>query len=55
VRFINGLAVYLTGDTGLFGDMETIAHRFYRPSLVVINMGDIVALGPDEAAFAVKN
>ena len=52
--FSNGLSVYLTGDTGLFSDMEIIA-RFYRPRLVVINIGDVGTLGPTEAAFAIQN
>jgi L-ascorbate metabolism protein UlaG (beta-lactamase superfamily) len=55
VRFTNGLTVYLTGDTGLFGDMDTIIRRFYQPNLVVVNMSDVVTLGPEEAAFAVKD
>lgn len=54
LKFTNGLTVYLTGDTGLFGDMETIIRRFYQPSLVVVNMSDVVTLGPEEAAFAAK-
>lgn len=54
VQFSNGLTAYLTADTGLFGDMDTIVRRFYQPNLVVINMGDVFSLGPDEAAFAVS-
>jgi len=54
VKFTNGLTVYLTGDTGLFGDMETIVRRFYQSNLAVMNMSDTVTLGPDEAAFAAK-
>ncbi len=54
VKFTNGLTVYLTGDTGVFGDMDTIIRRFYQPNLVVANMSDMVTLGPDEGAFAVK-
>jgi len=54
IKFTNGLTVYLTADTGLAGDMDTIVRQFYRPNLVVINMGDIFSLGPDEAAFAIN-
>jgi hypothetical protein len=54
IKFSNGLIVYLTADTGLTGDMDTIVRQFYRPNLVVINMGDIFSLGPDEAAFAIN-
>lgn len=55
ITFTNGLTAYLTGDSGLFGDMETIIRRYYRPKLVVMNMGDIFTLGPDEAAFAISH
>jgi hypothetical protein len=54
ITFTNGLAVYLTGDTGLFGDMETIVSRYYHPNLVVLNMSDTVTLGPNEAAYMMK-
>ena len=50
----NGLVVYLSGDTGMFGDMSTIIRGYYRPTLVVLNMSDTVTLGPQEAAFAVR-
>jgi L-ascorbate metabolism protein UlaG (beta-lactamase superfamily) len=55
IQFTNGLSVYLTGDTGMFGDMSTIIERFYRPSLVVLNMSDQVTLGPVEAAFVIQS
>lgn len=55
VRFTNGLSVYMTSDTGLFGDMKTIIRDYYHPQVAVINMGDVTNLGPDEGAFAVKN
>jgi L-ascorbate metabolism protein UlaG (beta-lactamase superfamily) len=54
VTFTNGLSAYLTGDTGMFGDMETIIRRYYRPKLVVYNIGDIFTTGPDEAAFTIR-
>jgi Beta-lactamase superfamily domain len=54
VQFTNGLRVYLTADTGLAADMDLIVRRFYQPSLVVINVGDVFSLGPEEAVFAVK-
>ena len=52
VKFTNGLAVYLTGDTGLTAEMETIIREFYRPSLMIINIGDLFTTGPEAAAFA---
>lgn len=54
IQFTNGLTAYLTGDTGMFGDMSTIIERFYHPSLLVLNMSDQVTLGPTEAAFVVS-
>jgi L-ascorbate metabolism protein UlaG (beta-lactamase superfamily) len=54
LQFSNGLTAYLTGDTGLFTDMEVLA-KFYRPGLVVINIGDVGSLGPAEAAFALQH
>jgi L-ascorbate metabolism protein UlaG (beta-lactamase superfamily) len=55
LQFTNGLTAYLSGDTGFFSDMTTIVRGYYRANLVVINIGDIFTLGPDEAAFAVKS
>ena len=55
ITFTNGLVAYLTGDTGLFGDMETIISRYYHPNLVVLNMSDTVTLGPNEAIYMMKS
>ena len=55
ITFTNDLVAYLTGDTGLFGDMESIIARYYRPTLVVPNMSDTVTLGPNEATFMIKS
>jgi L-ascorbate metabolism protein UlaG (beta-lactamase superfamily) len=54
LTFTNGLVAYLTGDTGMFGDMQTIIGQFYKPSLVVLNMSDTATLGPTEAAFVIR-
>jgi L-ascorbate metabolism protein UlaG (beta-lactamase superfamily) len=54
LTFTNGLVAYLTGDTGMFGDMQTVISQFYKPTLLVINMSDTATLGPSEAAFVVK-
>src|SRR5262245_30813098 len=55
ISFTNGLTAYLTGDSGMFGDMETIIARFYRANLMVINMSDQVTFGPREAAFVTRD
>ncbi len=56
LTFSNGLVVYLTADTGQFGDMGTIAGKdgFYGANLAVVNMGGKFSMGPEEAAWAVK-
>jgi L-ascorbate metabolism protein UlaG (beta-lactamase superfamily) len=54
ITFTNGLVAYLTGDTGMFGDMDVIISRYYHPTLVVLNMSDAVTLGPNEAAYMIK-
>ena len=54
LQFTNGLSVYLSGDTGLFGDMKAIVRKYYKASLAVVNIGDVATMGPDEAAFAVQ-
>lgn len=38
-RFTNGLVVYLTSDTAVFGDMKLVVHDFYKPGLAVLNLG----------------
>ena len=55
ITFTNGLVAYLTGDTGMFGDMETIISRYYHPTLVVLNMSDTATLGPNEASYMMKS
>jgi L-ascorbate metabolism protein UlaG (beta-lactamase superfamily) len=55
LTFSNGLTVYLTGDTGIFGDMSTIVRKYYHAKLMVVNLSDVATMGPDEAAFATTN
>ena len=59
LRFTNGLTVYLTSDTGVFGDMSTIIAKFYSPNLMVINIGPggngPTAIGPDDAVKVVQH
>lgn len=54
ITFTNGLAVYLSADTGHTSDMATIINGYYGAELAVVNMGDIFSMGPREAAFAVN-
>jgi len=53
VTFTNGLKVYLSGDTALMGDMQTIISGFHKVNLAVMNMGAF-AMQSEEAAFAVN-
>jgi L-ascorbate metabolism protein UlaG (beta-lactamase superfamily) len=53
IRFTNGLVAYLTGDTGIHADMQTIAHDFYKANLIELNYGPN-ALNPEGAAYAVN-
>lgn len=59
LRFSNGLTAYLTGDTGLFGDMSQLIAKFYNPGLMVINIGPggngPTALGAEDAAMVVQH
>jgi L-ascorbate metabolism protein UlaG (beta-lactamase superfamily) len=59
VRFTNGLTAYLTGDTGVFGDMSQVIAKFYAPGLMVINIGPggngPTALGTDDAIKVVQH
>jgi L-ascorbate metabolism protein UlaG (beta-lactamase superfamily) len=54
IVFSNGLTVYLSGDTGQTADMSAVVRDEYRAELAVINIGDVLTTGPEEAAFAVN-
>lgn len=53
LKFTNGLRVYLSGDTGVHGEMQMIVRAFHRPNLVLMNLG-LSATMPEAAAFAVN-
>jgi L-ascorbate metabolism protein UlaG (beta-lactamase superfamily) len=53
VRFTNGLVLYLTGDTGIHSDMQTVARDYYKANLVELNFGPN-AINPEGAAYAVN-
>jgi L-ascorbate metabolism protein UlaG (beta-lactamase superfamily) len=52
--FSNGLAVYLSGDTGITAEQESVVHEYYEAKLAVMNIGDTYTTGPKEAAFVVN-
>lgn len=54
LTFSNGLSVYLSGDTGITAEQDSVVRRHYGAKLVVINIGDVFTTGPKEAAFVVN-
>ena len=54
LRFSNGLAVYLSGDTGVTAEQDTVVRQLYNAKLVVMNIGDTFTTGPEEAAWVVN-
>ena len=55
LTFSNGLVVYLSGDTGITAEQETVVRQHYNARLMVINIGDNYTTGPAEAAWVVNN
>ena len=55
LRFSNGLAVYLSGDTGVTADQERVVRDLYRAQLAVMNIGDAFTTGPAEAAYVIND
>ena len=53
VELENGLKVYFSGDTAVFGDMQLIG-RIYAPDVAVLPIGDRFTMGPKEAAVALE-
>ncbi len=54
LTFSNGLSVYLSGDTGITAEQETVVRRHYGVGLAVLNIGDTFTTGPKEAAWVVN-
>ena len=54
LTFSNGLVVYLSGDTGITAEQDSVVRQHYQAKLVVMNIGDIFTTGPKEAAFVVN-
>jgi L-ascorbate metabolism protein UlaG (beta-lactamase superfamily) len=53
LRFDDGRAVYFSGDTNVFSDMQLIAD-LYQPELCFLPIGDFYTMGPREAALACR-
>ena len=51
ITFEDGLTVYYSGDTSIFGDMRLIG-EMYRPMIAFLPIGDLYTMGPAQAAKA---
>jgi len=54
LRFSNGLVVYLSGDTGITAEQQSVVRDHYGARLAVINIGDTFTTGPREAAHVIN-
>jgi L-ascorbate metabolism protein UlaG (beta-lactamase superfamily) len=54
LRFSNELVVYLSGDTGITAEQETVVQRHFGANLAVMNIGGIFSTGPAEAAWVIN-
>jgi len=55
LTFSNGLVVYLSGDTGITAEQQTVVRDHYKAKLVVMNIGDTFTTGPQEAAWVIND
>jgi len=53
IKFTNGLTAYLTGDTGMHAEMQTVERDFYKVNLMEFNYGSNT-LTPEAAAYVVN-
>jgi len=55
LTFSNGLVAYLSGDTGVTSEQDTVVRGHYKAKLAVINIGDTFTTGPKEAAYVIND
>ena len=55
LTFTNGLVVYLSGDTGVTAEQDTVVRGHYGAELAVMNIGDTFTTGPTEAAYVIND
>lgn len=55
LKFSNGLVVYLSGDTGITAEQDSVVRQYYHAVLVVMNIGDTYTTGPRQAGFVVND
>jgi L-ascorbate metabolism protein UlaG (beta-lactamase superfamily) len=51
ITFEDGLTIYYSGDTSIFGDMRLIG-EMYKPQIAFLCIGDLYTMGPEQAAKA---
>jgi L-ascorbate metabolism protein UlaG (beta-lactamase superfamily) len=54
LTFSNGLVLYLSGDTGITAEQDSVVRQHYQAKLVVMNIGDTYTTGPKEAAYVIN-
>ena len=55
LRFSNGLTAYLSGDTGITAEQDSVVRGHYKANLVVMNIGGSpFTTGPTESAYVVN-
>jgi L-ascorbate metabolism protein UlaG (beta-lactamase superfamily) len=56
LKFSNGLVVYLSGDTGMTAEQDTVVRGHYKAKLAVMNIGGTpFTTGPAESAYVVND
>lgn len=55
LTFSNGLAVYLSGDTGITAEQDLVVRGHYGAKLAVLNIGGTFTTGPREAAYVIND
>jgi L-ascorbate metabolism protein UlaG (beta-lactamase superfamily) len=55
LTFSNGLVAYLSGDTGVTAEQDTVIRGYYQAKLAVLNIGDTFTTGPLEAAYVIND
>jgi L-ascorbate metabolism protein UlaG (beta-lactamase superfamily) len=54
LQFSNGLVVYLSGDTGITAEQDTVVRQHFGANLAVMNIGGTFSTGPSEAAWVIN-
>ena len=56
LKFSNGLVVYLSGDTGMTAEQDTVVRGHYKAKLAVMNIGGTpFTTGPAESAYVIND